>query len=121
MCTQLPEGHGTCGGDVEGVDLVFHRDDDAQVAGLDGCAIQAVALASQNQGEPSLVLRQDPRPAYTRDTDENRMFWLAYDDFVIWFTVQERCLRVVDATKASPQDIAYMRETGNVPDDWARA
>lgn len=49
------------------------------------------------------------------------MFWLAYDDFVIWFTVQERCLRVVDATKASPQDIAYMRETGNVPDDWARA
>lgn len=24
-------------------------------------------------------------------------------------------------TKASPQDIAYMRETGNVPDDWARA
>ena len=61
------------------------------------------------------------RPAYTRDTDENRMFWLAYDGFVIWFTVCERCLRVVDAMKASPQDVAYMRETGNVPDDWARA
>ena len=30
---------------------MFHRDDGAQVAGLDGCAIQAVALASQNQGE----------------------------------------------------------------------
>ena len=67
------------------------------------------------------VLRQDPRPAYTRHTDENRMFWLVYDGFVIWFTVCERCLRVVDAMKASPQDVAYMRETGNVPDDWARA
>lgn len=67
------------------------------------------------------VLRQNPRPAYTRDTDENRMFWLAYDGFVIWFTVCERCLCVVDAAKASPRDIAYMRETGNVPDDWARA
>lgn len=67
------------------------------------------------------VLRQDPRPAYTRDADEDRVFWIAYDGFVIWFTVQERCLRVVDVVKASPQDVTYVRETGNVPNDWARA
>lgn len=67
------------------------------------------------------VLRQDPRPAYTRGADENRVFWLVYDGFVVWFTVFERCLRVVDAVQASPKDVAYMRETGNVPDDWAKS
>lgn len=65
------------------------------------------------------VLRQDPRPAHTREASEGRIFWIAFGSLVVWFTVSGRTLRIVDARIASEVEKAHVRQTGNVPDDSA--
>lgn len=62
------------------------------------------------------LLRQDPRPAYTRKGQEDRSFWVPYGDAIIWFSVIDRILVVRDVTLMDEEQIAHVKATGALPD-----
>ena len=47
----MPEGDGGSGGNVEAVHTMFHGDDHFVVAGVDGAAVEAVALGAHDDDE----------------------------------------------------------------------
>ncbi len=60
------------------------------------------------------VLRQDPRPAYTRTGREGRAFWVPLENVVTWFVVRDGRLRVVDVRTLSDDEYRELRRTGTV-------
>lgn len=60
------------------------------------------------------VLMQDPRPAYTRQGQEDREFWTALDRYIIWFTISERVMHVARVREMDQGQIDRLKETGNI-------
>ena len=60
------------------------------------------------------VLRQDPRPAYTREGQEGRLFWVPLGNLAVRFTVGEGTLSVVDIVELDDARMRRLRETGTV-------
>lgn len=61
------------------------------------------------------LLRQDPRPAYTRHGQEERVYWVQYDEFVIWFGVDGRDLVVSRVHHLDAKELDIIHATGNLP------
>ena len=51
VSAQLPEGDGSCCGDIEGVNPALHGDDGLIVACVDGALLEAVAFSAENDDE----------------------------------------------------------------------
>ena len=60
------------------------------------------------------ILRQDPRPAYTREGQESRVFWTPVREFAIQFTVSQNRLEVVCITRLSLAQMKQLKETGSL-------
>lgn len=60
------------------------------------------------------LLRQDPRPAYTRHGQEERVFWVQYDEYVIWFMVDVRDLVVIRIERLDEDERTFIKSTGNL-------
>lgn len=60
------------------------------------------------------VLRQDPRPAYTRTGQEGRLFWVPVENLVVWFTVKGQTLTVHRIVNLDEEQMARLRSTGTV-------
>lgn len=60
------------------------------------------------------VLRQDPRPAYTRAGQEGRVFWVPLADLAVRFTVADGVLAVVEVVRLDAGQLARLRETGTL-------
>lgn len=64
------------------------------------------------------VLRQDPRPAYTRSGREERLYWVPLERWVAWFSVQDDAagpvLTVARVEELDDADYAELRATGTV-------
>lgn len=63
------------------------------------------------------VLVQDPRPAYTRKGQEDRVFWTIFCEYEIAFTVREGVLRVARARKLSDAEVETVRRHGTLEAD----
>lgn len=61
------------------------------------------------------LLRQDPRPAYTRKGQEGRIFWVPYGNLVVWFSVIDRILVVRDVKSMDKEQLAHVKATGVLP------
>ena len=75
--------------------VVFVREDDGKRFSRAGSGLEQVLL-------------QDPRPAYTRDTSDERVFWLQYGEYLCRFRVVEGTvvvLRVDVMTQAQEQEL----------------
>lgn len=51
VSAQLPEGDGSCCGDIEGVNTALHGDDGLIVACVDGALLEAVAFSAEDNNE----------------------------------------------------------------------
>ena len=64
------------------------------------------------------VLRQDPRPAYVRGSQEGRLFWVPLERWVAWFSVRQDAdgpaLTVARIDELSDAAYAELRATGTV-------
>ena len=75
--------------------VVFVREDDGKRFSRTGSGLEQVLL-------------QDPRPAYTRATSDERVFWLQYGEYLCTFRVVEGTvvvLRVDVMTQAQEQEL----------------
>lgn len=61
------------------------------------------------------LLAQDPRPAHTRQGSEARSFWVALEEYVLWFQVLDRTLVVTNVRHLKADELATLKETGNLP------
>ena len=64
--------------------------------------------------ELTQTLIQDPRPAYTRHGQEERVFWMAYDRYGFSFCVDGQTLRVLNAFALTGEQIEALRADGNI-------
>ncbi len=60
------------------------------------------------------MLRQDPRPAYTRSGQEDRVFWVPLADLAVRFTVARGVLTVVEVVRLSADQLARLRAAGTL-------
>ena len=60
------------------------------------------------------MLRQDPRPAYTRSGQEGRLFWVPLGTFVVWFSVEGGLLTVRCIDALDDAQMEHLRSTGTV-------
>ncbi len=60
------------------------------------------------------LLRQDPRPAYTRTGQEGRLFWVPVADLAIWFSVEGETLTVRRVVRLDEEQMARLRATGTI-------
>lgn len=60
------------------------------------------------------VLIQDPRPAYTRQGQEDRVFWTAFDRYVVHFTVNDGIMNVLRIEEMNEDERNYLIETGSL-------
>lgn len=60
------------------------------------------------------ILVQDPRPAYTREGQEDRVFWTILYEREVAFTVREGVLRVVSARKLTDVELETVRRFGSL-------
>lgn len=63
------------------------------------------------------LLRQDPRPAYRRQADDGRVFWVSIDRFVVYFIVEGPVCEVRYVRRLENDELEELRETGNIRDD----
>lgn len=75
----------------------------------------AVCIPAAKREGIRQVLIQDPRPAYTRQGQEEREFWTAIDRYIIWFTVAEKIMHVTRVHAMDQGQIDKLKKTGNVP------
>ena len=59
------------------------------------------------------ILRQDPRPAYTRKGHKRREFWITLGNCIIWFVVDSDILHVKRVDVLSPEMIESLEQTGS--------
>ncbi len=71
---------------------------------LDGCDLSTLRD----------FLLQDPRPAYTRTGQENREFWTAYGEWVIWYEVHDEVLHVTRSRHLNGEEKRNLLLTGNL-------
>ena len=62
------------------------------------------------------VLRQDPRPAYTRRGQESREFWVPLGSIVARFVVLGNRLLVTHIDELSESEMKTLSETGSLPE-----
>ena len=60
------------------------------------------------------LLRQDPRPAYTRTTQPDREFWVPVRDVVIWFVVCGNRLDVTRVRTLDAKEYERLKATGTI-------
>lgn len=60
------------------------------------------------------MLAQDPRPAYTRDTQRQREFWVPFAQTAVFFTVEGRVLSVTRIEELSDEELSELRDTGTL-------
>ena len=60
------------------------------------------------------LLAQDPRPAYTRGTQDGRAFWVPLNNLVVWFTVEGERLTVERIEELDRKRYELLRETGRI-------
>ena len=60
------------------------------------------------------LLRQDPRPAYTRSTQPDREFWVPVRDMVIWFVVTGTRLDVTRVRRLDAKEYERLKATGTI-------
>lgn len=63
------------------------------------------------------LLRQDPRPAYHREMEGDRVFWVPVEDIVIYFQVDGSVCEVLGVRRLEADEFAELRETGQIRDD----
>lgn len=82
-----------------------------------------LAKVPEDLREPLVqLLRQDPRPAYTRTGQEGREFWVPLGDVVAYFVVDageaskplHRTLRVTHVVRLNDDQLDRLRRTGTV-------
>ena len=78
----------------------------------------AARIPPEMREELVQVLRQDPRPAYTRSGRERRVFWTVHGEHAIWFRVEDRVLVVLDACPLDTAALAQVRDTGRLPEGY---
>ncbi|MBR2836478.1 MAG: tRNA (N6-threonylcarbamoyladenosine(37)-N6)-methyltransferase TrmO [Coriobacteriales bacterium] len=62
------------------------------------------------------LLRQDPRPAYTRTGQEDRVFWVPLGPYAIRFTVTGSHLSVIGIDTLTPAQQQELQKTGSIRD-----
>lgn len=60
------------------------------------------------------VLRQDPRPAYTRTSQQDRRFWVPLEDLVCWFAVRDKTVHVIAIEHLDERELEELRRSGTV-------
>ncbi len=60
------------------------------------------------------MLRQDPRPAYTRSGQEGRLFWVPLGELAIWFAVDGSALEVKRIDRLDVTQMKRLRNTGTI-------
>ncbi len=60
------------------------------------------------------VLVQDPRPAYTREGQEDREFWVPLADIAVWFKVVNNRALVTRVRKLGEAELARLKERGSL-------
>jgi tRNA-Thr(GGU) m(6)t(6)A37 methyltransferase TsaA len=60
------------------------------------------------------LLEQDPRPAYTRGSQDGREYWVPLDRLVVRFTVEGRDLQVTSVERLDDAAYQRLRATGTV-------
>ena len=97
----------------------------AHAGWVQGTAWEALQVAPVPAGllelcEPGMregllqVLSLDPRPAYTRNTQEGREFWLPFANVIAWFQVRGNELRVTRMRRLSAAERRELLESGTL-------
>ncbi len=63
------------------------------------------------------LLKADPRPAYRREGDDGRVYWVPVDRFAVYFRVAGRVCEVRAVRRLDDAELAELRETGRIRDD----
>lgn len=64
------------------------------------------------------ILAQDPRPAYRRDLESGesteRIYWLALERYIVYFCVDDECVRVTRVRTLDNEELDVLRESGQI-------